>query len=173
MKNTATVYWLLPAKPQRDLFCNIVRILRKEFRAPNFEPHLTLFVTRNDRSSPNQIFKQIRTRPVRLKSRGVSFSDKFTKTLYLRFSSNPALRRLVIDLARAAKTRAKPPVDPHVSLLYKQMPRGAKKEMASVLHFPFRTVVFDTIAAVRLTLPVKKGQDVEKWKIVATKSLRR
>ncbi len=173
MKKTATVYWLLPANPQRDLFCNIVRILRKEFRAPNFEPHLTLLVTRNDRSSPNQIFKQIRMRPIRLKSRGVSFSDKFTKTLYLRFNSSPALRGLVTDLARATKTRAKPPGDPHVSLLYKQMSRGAKKEMASVLHFPFRTVIFDTIVAVRLTLPVKNGRDVDKWKIVARKSLRR
>src|SRR5436853_2810412 len=123
MKKKAIAYWLLPAKPQRDLFCNIVRILRKEFRAPNFEPHLTLLVTRRDQSAVNQIFKGIRKRPIRLKSRGVSFSDKFTKTFYLRFRSSPALRGLAMDLARATKTRAKPPADPHVSLLYKQMPR--------------------------------------------------
>lgn len=173
MKKTATVYWLLPAKPQRDLFCNIVRILRKEFRAPSFEPHLTLFVAKNNRLSLNQTLKQIRARPVRLKSRGVAFSEKYTKTLYLRFSASPALRKLLLDLARATKTRPKRPADPHVSLLYKRMPRSAKKEMASVLCFPFQTVVFDSIAAVRLTLPVRNSADIRKWKILARKSLRR
>jgi 2'-5' RNA ligase len=173
MKKTATVYWLLPAKPERELFCSIVRILRKEFRAPNFEPHLTLFVAVGDRHDPKRILNQIRARPIRLTARGVTFSEKFTKTLYARFKSSPALRKLAADLARAAKSRAKAPSDPHVSLLYKKMPRTAKKEMASVLRLPFRTVIFDSIAAVRLTLPVRTGADVEKWKIVSRKSLRR
>jgi len=173
MKKTAIVYWLLLAKPERELFCNLVRILRREFRAPNFEPHLTLFVTSKDRQSPKQALQKIRSRPIRLTQRGVAFSEKFTKTLYVRFKSSPALRKLVIDLGRAAKSRAKAPSDPHVSLLYKKMSRTAKREMASVLRLPFRTVVFDSIAAVRLTLPVRNGRDVEKWKIVAKKSLRR
>jgi 2'-5' RNA ligase len=172
-KKTAIVYWLLPAKPHRELFCNIVRILRKEFRAPNFEPHLTLFVTSADGISPKKALQQIRARPVRLATRGVAFSEKFTETLYARFKSSPALRKLVRDLARAAGSRAKPPSDPHVSLLYKKMPRVAKKEMASVLRLPFRTAVFDSIVAVRLTLPVNTSADVRSWRIVATRKLTR
>ena len=173
MKKAAIVYWLLPAKPERELFCSIVRILRKEFRAPNFEPHLTLFVAAKGRVSPKTALQQIRARPIRLNTRGVTFSEKFTKTLYVRFKSSPALRKLVADVRRAAKSNRKAPRDPHVSLLYKKMPRTAKKEMASVLCLPFRTVRFDSIAAVRLTLPVRNGADVEKWKIVGKKSLRR
>ena len=173
MKKTAIVYWLLPAKPERELFCSVIRILRREYRAPNFEPHLTLFVTTKAGESPKKILRQIRARPIRLSSRGVAFSAKFTKTLFVRFKPSPALRKLVIGLGRAAKSRANAPSDPHVSLLYKKMPRTTKREMASVLRLPFRTVVFDSIAAVRLTLPVRTGADVEKWKIVAKKSLRR
>ena len=173
MNKTAIVYWLMPAKPERELFCSIIRILRNEFGAPNFEPHLTLFVTTADRVSPKKVLQQIRARPIRLTARGVTFSEKFTKTLYARFKSSPALRKVVADLGRGAKARATSPADPHVSLLYKKMSRTAKKEMASVLRLPFRTVVFDSIAAVRLTLPVSKGADVKKWKIVAKKSLRR
>jgi 2'-5' RNA ligase len=172
-KKTATVYWAIPAKPERDLFCSIVRILRKQFRAPNFEPHLTLFSTTKDYHSPKKALRQIRSRPVRLAVRGVAFSPKFTKTLFVRFKPSPALRKLVADVARANKSRAKAPRDPHVSLLYKRMSRTVKKEMAAVLRLPFRTAVFDSIAAVRLTLPVCTGADVEKWKIVAKKSLRR
>lgn len=173
MKKTAIVYWLLPAKPKRDLFCDVIRILRKEFSAPSFEPHLTLFVTGHDRQSPKKILDQIRLRKIRLTVRGVAFSSRFTKTLFVRFKSSPALRKLVVDLAQAAGSRAKTPKDPHVSLVYKKIPRATKKSLAVVLRLPFRTAVFDSIAAVRLTLPVRNGRDVEKWKIVARKSLRR
>jgi 2'-5' RNA ligase len=173
MKKTAIVYWLLLAKPERELFCNVIRILRKEFRAPNFEPHLTLFVTGKDRPAPKQVLQQVRSRRIRLGARDVAFSPKFTKTLYVRFKSSPALRKLTSDLARAAKSSATIPKDPHVSLLYKKLPRAAKKELASVLRLPLRTVRFDSIAAVRLTLPVRNGADVENWKMVAKKSLRR
>src|SRR5262245_28868973 len=113
MKKTATIYWLLPAKPERDLFCDVIRILRKEFGAPNFEPHLTLFVTTKDRQSPGKILRQIRSRPIRLKVRSVAHSPKFTKTLFVRFKSSPALRTLTTELGRATKSSAKSPSDPH------------------------------------------------------------
>src|SRR5260370_14561094 len=79
MKKTATVYWLLPAKPERDLFCEVVRILRQEFRAPDFEPHITLFSTKKDRQSPNKLLKEIAPRRSRLTARGVGFSSEFTR----------------------------------------------------------------------------------------------
>jgi len=172
MRKTAIVYWLLLAKPQRDLFCEIIRILRKELRAPDFEPHLTLFVATKGRQSANAVLRQIRSRPVRLSVRDVGYSPKFTKTLFVRFKSNSALRKVATDLARAAKIRTKPPADPHVSLLYKKLPRRVRKELAGVIKLPFRTALFDRIAAVRLTLPVHTGSNVEKWKVVARKSLR-
>ena len=173
MEKTATVYWLLLAKPERELFCEVVRILRKEFRAPDFEPHLTLFSTTRDRQSPKKVLKQISSRRIRLTARGVAFSSGFTRTLLVQFKSSDALRKLVVDLGRAAKSKAKAPSDPHVSLLYKKLPRAAKKELAAVMKLPFRTVVFDSIAAVRCHLPSRTTADVESWKILARKSLRR
>lgn len=173
MMKTAIVYWLLPAKPGRDLFCEVVRILRKEFRAPNFHPHLTLLVAAKGRQSPQKVLRQIRSRPIHLKVRAVAFSDKFTKTLFVRFKSNPALRSLVAELGNAANLVAKTPGDPHVSLIYKKIPRATKRELAKVIKLPFQHAAFDSIAAVRMTLPVRSGADVQKWKIVAKKSLRR
>ena len=172
MKKTATVYWLLPAKPERDLFCEIVRILRKEFRAPSFQPHLTLFVGRKEHASPKKVLQEVRSRPIRLRLRDVAYSPKFTKTLFVRFKSNPALGKLARNLGRAAQHSIKAPADPHVSLLYQKIPQRMKKEIASVIRLPLRTVLFDSIAAVRMTLPVRTGRDVAKWKIVARKSLR-
>ncbi len=173
MKKTAIVYWLLPAKPERELFCQLVRILRKGLKAPNFEPHLTLFVSGKHRQSPKNVLREIRSAPIRLHVRGTRSSPKFTKTLFVRFKSNSALRKLATDLGRAAKSSAKVPKDPHLSLLYKEIPSRVKKELAAVIKFPFRTALFDSVAAVRLTLPVRTSGDVERWKIVAKKSLRR
>lgn len=173
MKKTAIVYELLPAKPERDLFCDIIRILRKELRAPNFEPHLTLFVTDKTEVSPRKVLAAVRGRPIRLTIRNTAFSGKFTKTLFVRLKSNPALRKLATDLARAAKVAGGPPADPHVSLLYKKIPARVKKELARTIKLPIRTVRFDSIAAVRLTLPVRTSAAIGKWKIVAKRSLRR
>jgi len=173
MKTTAIVYWLLPAKPKRDLFSEVVRILRKEFRGPIFEPHLTLFVSTKKAAAPNRFLQKIRAKPIRLKIRGVAFSEKFTKTLFVRFKSNPELRKLASELGRAARSRAKVPRDPHISLLYRKIPRKTKKALARIIKLPFRSARFDSIAAVRITLPVRTTADIEKWKIVARKSLRR
>jgi 2'-5' RNA ligase len=173
MKKTSTVYWLLPAKPQRELFCELVKILRKEFRAPNFEPHLTLFSAAKDRHSPKKALLQYRGRRIRLTARGIGFSSQYTKTLFVRFKPSADLRKLVNNLSRTTKSRAKAPKEPHVSLVYKKIPRGTKKSLAAVLRLPFRTVVFDTIAAVRCVSPSRTAADVNSWKILGRKSLRR
>jgi len=173
MKKTAIVYELLPAKPERDLFCQIIRILRKEFRAANFEPHLTLFVTTGKHESPKKVLQQLRARRIRLNVRGVAFSAKFTKTLFVRFKSSPALRKLATDLGLAAGLSTPGPKDPHVSLVYQKIPGRMKKELAKVIKLPFRSVRFDAVAAVRLTLPVRTGRNVTKWRMVAKQRLRR
>ncbi|MBV9619200.1 MAG: hypothetical protein JO201_08305 [Verrucomicrobia bacterium] len=171
MKKTATVYWLLPANPERNLFCEVIRILRKEFRAPNFEPHLTLFVTTKDQPTPKKVLRQIRSRPIRLEVRDVAHSPKFTKTLFVRFKSSSVLRKLGTELGRAGGVSTKAPSDPHVSLLYKKIPQRIKKELAAAIKLPVRNVRFDSIAAVRLTLPVRTSADVASWRVVASKKL--
>src|SRR5437868_9044691 len=84
-KSRATIYWLVPAKPEYELFRDLIRILAKQMNAPVFEPHLTLGATEVD-SSPGQILRQIQSAPVRLRIREIAHSSKFTKTLFVRFT---------------------------------------------------------------------------------------
>jgi 2'-5' RNA ligase len=173
MKKSALLYWLIPAEPTRELFCELIRILANEFNAPRFEPHLTLLVTAEDRHSAKRILAQIDASPSQLRLREISFSPKFTKTLFVRFSSNNALEKLIVDLRGAMRSRGKVVRDPHVSLLYKKIPMTVKRELASMISLPFRDVVFDSIKAVRCYLPVRDHADVEAWRTVAVKSLER
>jgi hypothetical protein len=171
MRKSALAYWLIPAEPKRELFRELIRILAKQFDAPRFEPHLTLLVTAEARQVPKQIFDQIDLSSIRLRLQEVSFSTKFTKTLFVRFKSNDALKNLIVDLRRATKSRGKSGRDPHLSLLYQKIPVAVKKELASTVKLPFCEVIFDSIKAVRCHLPVRTRADVKAWRTVATKSL--
>ena len=173
MPKIATVYWLIPAEPKRELFRELIRILAKQFDAPRFEPHLTLLVTAEDRQVPKQILEQIDASSIQLRLRETSFSSKFTKTLFVRFKSNNALKKLIADLRRAAKSRGKFVRDPHVSLLYKKIPVAVKKELASTIRLPFKEVVFDSIKAVQCPSPTRTRADVDGWRVIATKRLSR
>jgi 2'-5' RNA ligase len=170
-KKSAIAFWLIPAKPERELLAEIIRILAAELDAPRFESHLTICVvpdTRNARES----LRQISAEPIRLRVRNVFYANKFTKTLFVRFEKSGPLEKLNALVRRMAKLPRARLRDPHVSLLYKRMPMSAKSDLASTIRLPFVEVTFDSLKAVRCTSPMKTGADVESWREVARKKLR-
>jgi cyclic phosphodiesterase-like protein len=173
-KKLVTIYWLIPAEPERELFRKIIRILAEEFDAPRFEPHLSLLATPlpKDRQATRRILERVKARPIRLKIRDISFSTIFTKTLFVRFKSSATLEKLIVDLARAAKSRVNSRPEPHVSLLYKKMKASLKKELASAINLPFREVSFDSIRAMRCVSPTATRADVERWRKITERRLK-
>ena len=171
MKRRVIAYWLIPAKSERELLRKLIHILAREFHAPEFEPHLTLFSTDESQTPPSNILQSIDTPPIRLTIRETAFSSKFTKTLFVRLASNRHLEKLVTTLARRAKVRPKVLRDPHLSLLYKHLPDQLKKELASTMKFRLRQITFDSIQAIRTVSPVRKASDISGWKRLATKRL--
>jgi 2'-5' RNA ligase len=167
----AIAYWLVPADPARELLREIIGILAKQFDAPRFEPHLTIFATPGAGKSPKHALKQIQAKSIRLRLRGIGFSSQFTKTLFVRLTSNQAFERLVIDLRRATNSRGKASINPHVSLLYKKIPVPIGKELASTIKLPFDEIIFDSINAMRCASPTKTRADVEAWRVITTRSL--
>jgi 2'-5' RNA ligase len=170
-KSNAIVYWLVPAKPERELFRELIRVLAEQFEAPRFEPHLTLIAIADDGRAPREILRQIHAPPIHLGVRGIGSSSRFTKTLFVRFESSKSLGKLVVDLGRELRKRTKSVRDPHVSLLYKKLPRRVKRELVSTIKLPFEEVTFDFIQGVHSGLPIRDGGDVEAWKVVAKKRL--
>lgn len=162
MKKCVDIYWLIPAEPYRGLFRKLIRILATQLAAPTFEPHLTLC-----HSKDRQLIDKARSKPIRLRVRGLAFSAKYTKTVFVRFHSNRALRKLVVDLG--GKTIR----DPHVSLIYKRLPTRAKRELAATIKLPFGTVRFNAVKLVNCASPTETRRDVESWRVVASKGLRR
>jgi hypothetical protein len=170
-KATAIAYWLIPARPVRELFSEIIRILAEELDAPRFEPHLTVLVTPGSDQSARNLLRRIKAARIHLPVRDVGFSAKFSKTLFVRFESSDSFAELRNELRQGAKSRAKSWPDPHVSLIYKKLAPRAQSELASAIKFPFPGVVFDCIKAIRCSAPSQTRADVEAWKVIARKSL--
>jgi Cyclic phosphodiesterase-like protein len=170
-KRRVIAYWLIPAKSERELFRKLIRILAREFDAPAFEPHVTLFSAPEARRLPKSVLRSVTGTPVRLQIRETAFSMKYTKTLYVRLAPNKSLEKLVVNLGRAVKARAKAPGDPHISLLYKRLPMRIKEELASAIKLPLAVVTFDSIKAVRCTTPTATAADVKAWRVIAAKRL--
>ena len=171
-KKNIIVYWLTPAKAERDLFCDIVQILCKQFAAPNFDPHLTVLTTTEDGPSPKEVLQKIEAAPIRLPVQAVDFSSEFRKTLFVALRPNRSLQDLVADLGRATKSRAQRLADPHLSLLYKRLAPNVLKELAGTIKLPFGEVTFNSISAVRSVNPIETKADVEAWEVLAEKALR-
>ncbi len=173
MKKRAIVYWLLPAKAERELFCQIIKILCHELDAPNFEPHVTISLSRDLKTKPKEVLRKLRSKPIRMRITGTATSSQFTKTLFVRLKANGSFDTLTTALAAAAKIRSTRVRNPHISLLYKKSSPATKRELARMIKLPFREITLDSIAVAQVRLPVKTRADVEQWRIVARKSLRR
>jgi len=160
-----SVYWLIPAQPEAELFRGIIRILAKQFRAPRFEPHLTLGEA-GDAKAVKKTLRTIRSKPLRLKIFGIKQSAKFTQTLVVRFEPNKHLNRMVEALGASKSLR-----NPHLSLIYKSMPALTRRGLARAVQLPFRYVTFEQIKAVSCITPTETPRDVKKWRMLATKRL--
>ena len=165
---TVLTYWLVPASPAREFLREIVGRLAAECDAPLFEPHLTLAVGPDSVAPTQRILAGVADGPIELHANGIHYTSKFTKTLFVRFDSSPALEQLRESLGLDASAE---PFDPHVSLLYKTLPAEKQSQLAAAVRLPFQDVRFDAIEVVRCRVPVATSADVAAWETIGTRRL--
>lgn len=161
-------YWLMPAQPARGFFVSLIRDLAKRFDAPLFEPHVTLYVAPAGKDDPAEVLNraQVGQRSYRLKIAGFGHSEKFTKTLFAQFDPDESVKELSGKI-RAESASSEPyDLDPHLSLIYQDIPALEKARLASSFALPFPDVTFDSVRAVVSPAEIKNRQDVERWRTV-------
>ena len=160
-------YWLVPAAPFREFFAEIIASLAARYDAPIFNPHLTVAVGPDSALASERALAGLTTAALELQASGIDFSEKFTRSLFVRFQPSPALRQLRASLGGKEDGG----FDPHVSLLYQRLPEEEQARLASELQLPFAAVRFDAVAAIRCRIPVETAADVAVWKNVASAKL--
>ncbi|MEN3368052.1 MAG: hypothetical protein V7609_195 [Verrucomicrobiota bacterium] len=170
---TIVAYWLCPGEPMRTYFATIINDLAAKFDAPAFEPHVTLYVTDAANENPSAVLELVLKKrgACRLSVRGLEYSNKFTKTVFVQFEPDTELARSNADLRRASMVQNDYELNPHLSLIYKTMDRETKREIADSISLRFTTVAFDLVKAVISPAEIKSRQDVEAWRVVAEKKL--
>jgi 2'-5' RNA ligase len=159
---TAVALWLMAEKDTARRFRELMAPLARQHGGPIFAPHLTLGL------GPAALLEKIESAPIELAVAGFDCEERFTKTLFVRFVLSPALAQLRDLLGFEPDD-----YDPHLSLLYADLPLAGKQELCAALPpLPFPQVRFDAASAVRCRLPVATAADVAAWETLAVRPLR-
>ena len=172
-RSSVIAYWLIPAEPAHRFFQRLIKDLARRYGAPFFEPHVTIYVGVNNANAAEKVLSKAARewQTIGLKALGINHSDEFIKTLFAQFAMNRKLRQLHQIIRNAAQDLSDYELNPHLSLLYKNMPATARRQLADSIKVPFSKVIFDSLKVVRCISPTQSGADVEAWRVVAAKSL--
>jgi putative hydrolase of the HAD superfamily len=163
MKSRHVSYWLIPVEEDGDVLQAIIDDLAARFEAPSFPAHLTLFAGPScSNEKPRRVLDSLTPDrvPKHLAVTCLEFSDRYTMTLFLRCQPDPQL----VSLHRTIRTNAPPCnycLDPHLSLLYADLPLSAKKSLADELNPPLKEIRFDRIRAVSHPSLIETRKDIE------------
>ena len=161
-------FWLRPAAREREFFQDLIERLAFQLDAPVFEPHLTLFGGVANRDRTLQLFRKFSI-PTRceLEIEGVRFSERYTQTLFVRFHLSDKLSELRRALAEALELKPEDNFEPHLSLLYKEMPLQEKEELAKGITIPFQSVSFEGLKGIAHPPVIATRTDVEAWREIS------
>jgi len=172
-RRVVIAYWLIPAEPAHTFFQRLIEDLACRYSAPHFEPHVTIHVGANHLDAAEKaLLKAAREcQPIKLKALEIGHSDEFIKTLFVQFAPNGKLRQLHEAIRDAAQDSSDYELNPHLSLLYKNMSVTARRELADSIKVPFSEAIFDSLKAVRCISPTRSRAEVEAWRVMASTAL--
>lgn len=167
-------FWLMPAAEDAAFFDQLVRRLAREHDAPLFEPHVTLHASDIAAETAIQVLRDVSLpEACELHVEGIDHSEKYTKTLFVQFRSAPELQQLSNGFRAGSNVDSNYELNPHLSLLYKQLPGDARAQLASSITMPFETVRFDRLLVIAGPDHTHGSSDVESWQTLAARQLAR
>ena len=166
-------YWLIPTEPARSYLQNLIKNLAERYAAPEFEPHVTVHVgvDRADKVAEVLASSAQQSKRITLQVLDVSNSSEFIKTLFVMFAASVPLKRLNQSIRKAAQDSSTYQLNPHLSLLYKNMSPAARHGLTRSIQVPFTEVTFNRLKAVRCVSPTKSRADVKAWHAIAATPL--
>jgi 2'-5' RNA ligase len=172
-RQTVIAYWLIPSEPAHSFFQRTINDLAHRYDAPVFEPHVTIHVGADHADAAKKALGDAarECKLIGLTPLGIDQSTEFIKTLFVQFAMSAELRKTNDMIREVANDSSQYELNPHLSLLYKNLAAPTRRELAASINVPFFAVTFDAIKAVRCVSPMESGADVEAWHVVAAASL--
>lgn len=159
--------WLCPDNDDELYIQNIINVLSDTHNCARFYPHCTLLsgVKENNNDLENIIDKSIKNiGPIMVKSKRISFTDIFWKTVFIELIVANDLLSLQQNILKQVKSDIKYKFDPHISLIYNKMPKESKKKIINSLKIKSSFMMNKIVA-------VKTGQNISNWKKIVERKL--
>lgn len=156
--------WLTPTHSDRRWLTKVIQDYATAYDCPVFEPHVTVYSgVALPTDNLSQIIKDAILEPqsITLQVLGLNYTESFFKTGFIDFE---AAERLT-QMSQAIRHRLTQPVDyildPHLSLIYKDIPMDQKRLAMLRFVLSVSKVTFDTV---KVIMPGPNGWgDITGW----------
>ncbi|MBN1269679.1 MAG: 2'-5' RNA ligase family protein [Kiritimatiellae bacterium] len=159
--------WLMPGSEERAKLARIIRDLAARHDVPAFDPHVTLF--EGHRTAADQVERIVTAVVARadafpLQATGLDHSADLFKTVFITFRRDPFLERLSRAIGQRLARPQQYNLQPHLSLVYKEMADEERKGVIAALEPPRPRILFDEVAVVNPG-PTGEWRDVANWEV--------
>lgn len=152
--------WLKPEGAVYDRLSGLIEELAREFHSPVFEPHVTLLGGLNlNGSKIQEKLKKIAFKPVEIQLGHFGCKDNLFQSFYLHVI-NDEVHQLRKQCERVFNKGGK--YKPHLSLLYREMPRKQKEALANRLGDRSERFRANNMHIVSTGVEIEKWEEVER-----------
>jgi hypothetical protein len=156
--------WLTPAPSDRRWLSKVIQDYAAEYDTPVFEPHLTLYsgMVQTDYNLQTIVADSlISSSPITLEIMGLNYSENFFRTGFITFALSDRLLQLSHILRDHLSAPQEYVLEPHLSLMYKDIPIEQKRLAMLRFVVSVQSVTFDTV---KVVMPSSEGwMDVAHW----------
>lgn len=164
---TRVAFWLVPESGPRTTMRQLIHDFAERYRAPVFEPHVTLF------SCPRTPGQEELAHLARL-ARGTApltlsvdsqamTADLLAKTLYLPVAEIPALESLQHSLCQTLPASSPYQFEPHLSLLYQALTEAERQQLTAEVQWSAKPVRFAELRAMAIPQQLQAVEDFLGW----------
>jgi hypothetical protein len=160
--------WLLPSEEDRNFIAEIIRDLALEFDAPLFSPHLTLYqgITFDEDNLAEILERLVSTfDPIDLKVRAIASSDLFYRCIFIDLIDEARLVEISGSFMKSLQHQEPYTLEPHVSLLYKELTPETRSTVLSRIQFPGKTINFNALQVVHPGRNSNGWRDSSDWEM--------
>lgn len=160
--------WLVPAQADHDLLSVMNRDLAAHFNAPLFPPHLTVYLgadSKEDGLAKMLVSLASKLDPIEIQVRGIASSEALFRSIYIELDHQATLLKLSQSIARRLQHRELFTLEPHVSLLYKEISQEERAYGIRQINFDREKITFNALQVARPALHSNGWVDITDWEI--------
>jgi 2'-5' RNA ligase len=173
MAYTEFTLWLTPGEPHRALLRSTISQLAARFDAVEFEPHVTVFCGPSTDAEARAVARRVARQfsPIELTAAWLDHTEHYTKTLFVQFHDSTLLRQMFETTAAYYSRPSNYVLNPHLSLLYKKLPKATLMKLCETLDAPTDDYTFDRLRMIETELPIEDDGPVKRWRVVCDEPL--